>query len=271
MSALPDRPEAPQTTHRLQLPRSTRPEDIVAMIQNVRPQARLDGSVLDLGDGARMVQDADPRRAGRWTVEVPRVREDPAPEGMPDSHGYTTAFPDGLPFGVEREVLDLCWSLGRRLLGAVVTDSGTRLEPHPHSVRDLVVVSPHRVDPASLAELLEIVEPGISVLGEPAEDAERYALTVPLGPDVLEIRAGERSQPTALRRLPWIGESVDYEIVHVTADPQEDALVAPGAQVQARWAEAYVRIGRIAAVLAENVGGYVVDREGFLVALEDLA
>ncbi|MFC0673985.1 hypothetical protein [Brachybacterium hainanense] len=263
--------EAERTAHRLQLPRSTQPQDILAMIRNVRPEATLQDGMLDLGDGARMVQDSDPRRSGRWTVEVPRVREDPAPEGMGDSHDYAAAFPEGLPFGIERDVLDLCWALGRRLYGAVVTDSGVRLEPHPHHVRDLIVVSPHRVDATELAELLAMVEPDVEYVGELVAGAERYALTFPLTEDAIEVRVGERSRPTALRAQRWIDDSVDYEIVHVTADPEEDSLARPDEDVRARWGEAYARIGRLAAVLAENVGGYVVDREGFLVAPEDLA
>lgn len=278
MTALPENTEtlqkdaeAPMTAHRLQLPRSTNPQDILAMVRNVRPEADLADGVLDLGEGARLVQDADARRGGRWSIEVPRVREDPLPAGMTDSHGYAAAFPDGMPFGVERDVLDLCWSLGRRLFGAVVTDSGVRLEPHPHQVRDLIVVSPHRVDNASLAELLANVEKEISVVGSPEKTAPRYALTVPLGDDEIQVRVGERSRPIALREQRWIAKSSDYEIVHITADPEEDAIAAPDADTQARWAEAYARIGRIAAVLVENVGGYVVDREGFLVAPSDLA
>ena len=90
----------------------------------------IDGAI-EIGDDVRLVPDRTPRGAGRWTLETPRVREDPVPEGMVDSHGYGRAFPEGLPFGVERESLDLAWALARRLHGAVVTDeTWRRLSEH---------------------------------------------------------------------------------------------------------------------------------------------
>lgn len=262
-------PEA-MTSHRLQLPSSTSPQAVLTMITNVRPEATLEGRVIDLGEGARLVQDSGPRREGRWTIEVPRLREDPAPEGLGDSHGYAEAFPEGLPFGVERSVLDLCWSIGRRFFGAVVSDSGVRLEPHPHHVRDLTVTSPHQVDAASLLECLEMVEPGVAAVGEVDPEADAYLLSFPIGEDVVEIRVSGTSSPMALRSASWIDGAVDYAVVHVAADPEEDATRTPDEAVQARWSEAYLRIGRVAAVIAENVGGYVVDLEGFLVDPADL-
>src|SRR5699024_10144827 len=97
-----------RTGHRLQLPRDTDPQDVLAMVRNVRPQAQLgtDG-VIDCGDDTRLVPDHSPRGVGRWTLETPYEREDPMPEGMTDSHGYGRAFPQGVPFGPERRALDL--------------------------------------------------------------------------------------------------------------------------------------------------------------------
>src|SRR5699024_12784033 len=103
------------------------------------------------GADARLLPDPRPRGAGRRTLVAPREGELPAPEGRGRSHGYRRAFPEGMPFGADRRALDLTWSLGRRLYGAVVTDSGSRLEPHPFHVRDLTVVSPHALAPESLA------------------------------------------------------------------------------------------------------------------------
>src|SRR5690625_6593385 len=86
------------------------------MVGNVRPDAELreDGGI-EIGDDARLLPDTSPRGAGRWTLDTPRERELPAPEGLGDSHGYGRAFPEGMPFGAERRALDLTWSLGRRL------------------------------------------------------------------------------------------------------------------------------------------------------------
>jgi hypothetical protein len=266
--------EPVRTSHRLQLPRDTDPAEVLTMIRNVRPSAHEDGDgVIDLGDEARLVPDRTPRGAGRWTLETPRDREDPVPAGMVDSHGYGRAFPDGMPFGVERESLDLAWALARRLYGAVVTDAHVRLEPHPYHVRDLTVTSPHALAPESLAQLLAPLEPEAELDRVP-EDSSRtgYGLTAPLsGGDAIEVRVGRTARPVALTALEWLDEAVDYQLVHVTADPEEDAVETPDAATVERWQEAYRRIGLIAGLIAESVGGYVVDLDGLLVDPSDLA
>ena len=265
---------AARTTHRLQLPRDTAPADVLTMVGNVRPDAELreDGGI-EIGDDARLLPDTGPRGAGRWTLDTPRERELPAPEGLGDSHGYGRAFPDGIPFGAERRALDLTWSLGRRLYGAVVTDSGSRLEPHPFHVRDLTVVSPHALAPESLAQLLAPLEPDAE-LDQVPEGTPRngYSVTVPLeGGEEISLRVGRSSRPTALARLSWIDGAADYHLVHLPADEEEDALEAPDAETSQRWSQVYRRIGLIAGLLVETVGGYVVDLEGFLVDPADLA
>ncbi|HJG51138.1 MAG TPA: hypothetical protein K8U89_03615 [Brachybacterium faecium] len=263
----------PRTRHRLQLPRDTEPRDVLTMVSNVHPQvSEGEDGTLELGDGVQLVPDRSPRGAGRWTVETPRIREDPAPAWMTDSHGYGRAFPEGLPFGVERRALDLAWSLGRRLYGAVVTDDGERLEPHPFHVRDLTVVSPHALAPESLALLLAPVEPDAE-LDEAPEDAVRtgYSATIPLPDgDAISLRVGRSARPTALAALDWVEEAVDYELVHLPADPEEDEVEVPEPETAERWQLAYQRIGRIAGLLTESVGGYIVDLEGFLVDPADL-
>ncbi|AXK45976.1 hypothetical protein [Brachybacterium saurashtrense] len=263
-----------RTGHRLQLPRRTDPADVLAMVRNVRPEATEDADgVLHLEHEVRLVPDRSPRGAGRWTLETPREREDPQPEGMDDSHGYGRAFPDGVPFGVERRALDLAWSLGRRLHGAVVTDGGQRLEPHPFHERDLVVTSPHALAPESLAELLAPLEPEAE-LDQVPEEAPRagYSVTIPLPDgDEISLRVGRSARPVALGAVGWLASAVDYELVHLPADPESEATELPEPALAARWQQAYQRIGRLAGLLVESVGGYVVDREGFLVDPADLA
>ncbi|MBB5830478.1 hypothetical protein [Brachybacterium aquaticum] len=262
-----------RTRHRLQLPRDTDPADVLTMVRNVRPGAEADeDGAIDLGDDARLVPDRSPRGAGRWTLDTPQDREDPLPEGMTDSHGYGRAFEDGIPFGVERRALDLVWALGRRLYGAVVTDGHVRLEPHPFHVRDLTVTSPHALAPESLAQLIAPLEPEAELDAVP-EGAERtgYSLSAPLpGGDVLELRVGRTVRPMALTALGWLDDAVDYQLVHVPADEEEDAIEVPDLDTSARWEEAYRRIGRIAEALVETVGGYVTDPDGFLVDPADL-
>src|SRR5699024_8207047 len=154
------------------------------------------------------------------------VREDPLPEGMSDSHGYGRAFPEGMPFGIERAGLDLAWSLGRRLYGAVATDGGARLEPHPFHVRDLAVVSPHALAPQSLAEPLGPLEPEAGPDQGPDGAARSgYRGTIPLSEgEAISLRVGRSSRPGALRAPGWPEEAVDYELVNLPADPEEDAI-----------------------------------------------
>ncbi|MGP5078014.1 hypothetical protein ACTXKZ_08135 [Brachybacterium alimentarium] len=265
---------AARTGHRLQLPRDTDPQDVLAMVRNVRPGAEFsEGGSLETGEDTRLVPDPSPRGAGRWTIETPRVREDPVPEGMGDSHGYGRAFPEGMPFDVERRALDLVWSLARRLYGAVVTDDGVRLEPHPFHLRDLIVVSPHALAPESLAELIAPLEPEAE-LDQVADGTPRtgYSATIPLGDgDEIVVRVSRSSRHSALDAVAWLDDAVDYELVHVPRDDEEDAIEVPDAETAERWSLAYRRIGLIAGLLTETVGGYVVDLEGFLVDPADLA
>lgn len=272
----PDAPEDQEarTSHRLQLPRDTDPSDVLTMVRNVRPAAELreDGG-FEIGDDSCLLPDTGPRGAGRWTLDTPRERELPAPDGMGDSHGYGRAFPEGMPFGAERRALDLIWSLGRRLYGAVVTDSGARLEPHPFHIRDLTVVSPHALAPESLAQLLAPLEPDAE-LDQAPEDAPRsgYSVTVPLdGGEEISLRVGRSERPAALTQLSWIDDAADYQLVHLPADEEEDGQEAPDTETSQRWSQVYRRIGLIAGLLVETVGGYVVDLEGFLVDPADLA
>lgn len=262
-----------RTSHRLQLPRDTDPAAVLTMVRNLHPDAEQgEDGAIELGDELRLVPDRSPRGAGRWTLETPRVREEPLPEGMGDSHGYGRAFPDGIPFGAERQGLDLAWSLGRRLYGAVVTDAGMRLEPHPFHLRDLTVVSPHALAPESLAELLAPLAPEAE-LDQVPDGAPRtgYSVTIPLeaGEDI-SLRVGRSARPAVLRALAWVHDAVDYELVHLPADPEDDAIESPEPETVQRWEHAYRQIGMIAGLLTEAVGGYIVDVEGLLVDPADL-
>jgi hypothetical protein len=264
---------APRTSHRLQLPRDTAPEAVLTMVRNVIPEAEAeaDGSI-HLGEDTYLLPDTGPRGAGRWDLDVPQVREDPPTPGLDDSHGYSRAFPEGLPFGPERSALDLAWSLGRRLHGAVVTDSGVRLEPHPCHVRDLTVVSSHALAPESFAQLIAPLEPEAELDRVP-EDAPRsgYSLSIPLpGEDLISVRVGLSSRPVALRAVSWLEDAVDYEIVHLPLDEAEGEVEQPDEGTSARWGAVYGRIGLIAGAIQEAVGGYIVDLEGFLVDPRDL-
>lgn len=282
------------TSHRLQLPHGTSAETVVTMIRNVVPDARLDEGGIDIGGGAVLIEDA--RRPSRWTLTTPRVRDSEPADDLPDSHGYGRAFADGMPFGDERAALDLAWSLARRLDGAVVTDSHTRLEPHPCHVRDLFVTSPNALIATDLLALVRTVEPDADLIEPPAEaDTTGYMLRIPIagsddaqgvatagagavlltpaadeGADEILVRVGPTSRPTALEALPWLDGAVDYEVVHDVVDERDAEIEVPDDATAARWTEIYRRIGLVAGLIVETVGGYVVDLEGFLVDPVDL-
>jgi hypothetical protein len=282
------------TSHRLQLPHGTSPQTVLTMIHNVLPDAEAGEHGIDLGDGARLVEDE--RRPARWTLHTPRVRDVEPSDGLPDSHGYGRAFQDGMPYGQERRLLDLVWSLARRLDGAVVTDSRQRLEPHPCHVRDLAVTSPHALQAEDLLELVQSVEPEATLVPvPPGAETSGYMLQIPLGvpdtgqgirmsgagtvliaadedeaEDEIHVRVGGTRAPAALAALPWLEDAVDYEIVHLPVDEAEVEVDVPDERTALRWAEIYRRIGLLAGVIVETVGGYVVDLEGFLVDPADL-
>lgn len=257
------------TTHRLQLPRATAPEALVTLIRNVQPEAELVDGRIHLSGGAVLVQDESPRGAGRWDLAVTPQRDTEPPVVEGEAHGYDAAFPAGLPFGEEKAALDLMVAIARRLFGAVVTDSGTRLEPLPHGDRDLVVTSPHRVDVESLRDMLAVVLPEVELVsGDDTTATVLFASEV--GPDSIEIRLSPSIKPTALANQSWIDTAVDYDIVHLSGDDSEMDLDVPSDEVSARWADVYRQIGLVAGVLVENLGGYVTDRTGFLVDPKDL-
>lgn len=268
----------PLTAHRLQLPRTTDPADVLTMIRNVRPEAALDGGVLTIGDGVRLVADESRRGAGRWTLEAPRERGDAsqgdsAREAEPDSHGYGRAFPDGQPEGVELEALDLAWSLARRLFGAVVTEDGVRLEPHPCCIPDLAVLSPHVLAPESFAQLIAPLEPEATLDDDPTDaPISSYGLSIDLdeGGRVL-VHVGRGEIPVALQDVPWADEAVYYMVVYEPEDRAELQLEQPDEATAQRWVRVYRRIGQIVGLVHETVGGFVVDPEGFLVDPAQLA
>jgi hypothetical protein len=277
-----------RASHRLRLPRDTEPADVLTMIRNVLPEAEEADGVIDLGSDARLVPDSGPRSAGRWTLEVPRLRDPEPAEDLPDVYGFARAFPEGMPYGVERQMLHLAWSLGRRLYGAVTTDGGVLLEPHPYAVRDLIVTSPNALVADDLLSLVQDLEPAARLdIAPQSEDAVGYSLAIPLDPDggsddendgtdgndrdEIVLSVGPSSAPTALAEVGWLEEAVDHTIAHLPADGTEDAVELPSDEVAARWGDAYLRIGRLAGLLVENLGGYVSDIEGFLVDPAHLA
>jgi hypothetical protein len=273
--------EPERTSHRLRLPRDTAPLDVLTMILNILPEAEMQDGTIELGSDARLVPDTGPRSGGRWTLEVPRTRDPEPPGDLPDRYGFGRAFPEGVPYGVERQMLQLVWSLGRRLYGAVTTDGGVLLEPHPYAVRDLIVTSSNALVAEDLLGLVRDLEPAARVdIAPQTEDAVGYSLVIPLeeqdgsedGPrDEIVVTVGPSSAPTALAEVGWLGEAVDHTIAHLPADETEDSVELPSDEVAARWEDAYRRIGRLAGLLVESVGGYVTDVEGFLVDPAHLA
>ncbi|WP_259558586.1 hypothetical protein [Brachybacterium sillae] len=240
------------------------------MLRSLRPQAQLVDDTIALGEGVSLRHEPSRRRPGRWALETPRVREQQHAPELPDSHGYGRAFAEGLPFGAERRALDLAWTLARRLGGAVVTDSGARLEPHPAQVRDLQVVALEALGADGLLALARAVEPTAAALPT-APDSDVAAVSVPVEQGYLLVARGPLDPvPTALAAAPWTAEAVSFTIQHHPQDPEEDALETPDAATGDRWTRVLRTAGHLALAVRGAVGGYVLDGEGVLVDPADL-
>lgn len=88
-----------------------------------------------------------------WVVECEPMRGEPAPPELAASDRWASAFPEGLPVGLEYQVLLVLERMARRLAGAVrIAGSGVVMQPDPDSAVSLAVYSPRWVGPAELAE-----------------------------------------------------------------------------------------------------------------------
>lgn len=157
--------------HRLQLPTGIPDDEVAILLSNLDPDPDLDtaGDVLRLAEDATLERESE----GGWVLRTPPQRE-----SEPPGHGLTVlarSFPDGVPFGDERDRLELLIALARRLGGHVTTDDGHVITPHPHDVATITLVTPYWLQPEDLEALVRglVPEARLDIPELPAEPSRQ--------------------------------------------------------------------------------------------------
>ncbi|MDO5722380.1 MAG: hypothetical protein Q4P06_07570 [Actinomycetaceae bacterium] len=124
-------------------------------------QAHLRGPYRLAGEDRRKLQTPHHLEQA-WVVEVPPQRGGPAPEFFMSTDPVAAAFPDGMPAGLELEVINCLQRIARRLAGAVRTaPSGKLIEPDADSAVNMIVYAPRWVEETDLAQLLRPYLPDV--------------------------------------------------------------------------------------------------------------
>jgi hypothetical protein len=156
-------PRMLRDAHLLLVPSTVTIHDVAELVKaRVRGSAMATTGVVRLGRHSRLLgpfqmtmEDAvDAQVPMPWTVayafQAPVEREDPPAPGVDDRDGFAHAFPDGLPWREEGRGLHLLVALARRLHGAVRVTGGRLVQPDSDRAVDVVVHSPHWLDPEVL-------------------------------------------------------------------------------------------------------------------------
>lgn len=150
-----------------------------------------------------------------WVVECEPMRGEPAPPELAASDRWASAFPEGLPVGLEYQVLLVLERMARRLAGAVrIAGSGVVMQPDPDSAVSLAVYSPRWVGPAELAEALAEAFPETIDSRELVADAQR------------ESSRQSRRDAEAERELRSVVQELSDELREALARDREHALSA---------------------------------------------
>ncbi len=259
-----------------------------ARFRGVVPDAVVPPGELRLTEGARAV--------GPFPLTPPQVQAldlpggaaevfalhvaDPEPRGLPaavpdDRDGIARALPEGLPQGVELQVLGWAVAAARRVGGAVVVDGRTVLAPDPVSGVDLTLYSAHVLTPDDALGVLRTTMPAARVVSvEPRSSGPAdFVLSGDTPYDgAVVLRAHRVPQvPLALGALDWreYGPHA-YQVRWAPPDPYELEVERPsGVHVIAR-SRARVLVARVAAMLQGRLAGTLVDDGGFVVRDLDL-
>lgn len=273
-------------THHLHLDSDIRDEDLCGLARNWYPEATREERTIRVSDSAALVfNELD--EAWELQVEPHREQSDSASQ-IPDSYGLTSAFPDGLPVGEERDLLEFALSAARRLGGTVATDTGHELRPHVLMMPNLTIISPYEMNSAQALEVVrEIVpEATLAVAGgdsslQPGESSESpdgpqstpFALALPVFPEAdLEVRVERlEHEIPALAHVQWVREgAVSYAVMFQPHDESRAVSTTPDQAQITQWREAYLGCSAIAKSLHDAVGGFIVDIDDFLVEPEAL-
>lgn len=117
---------------------------------------RIDSSVRQ-----QLKTPADQEQA--WIIDVERCRTEPAPEFLLATDLIAQAFPDGMPAGLEYEIIQAMQRFARRLAGSIrVAGTGGLIEPDADSAVAITVYASRWVDEEDLTALLRPYFPDIT-------------------------------------------------------------------------------------------------------------
>lgn len=265
-------------THHLHLDSDISEEDLYTLARNWYPEATRDEHTIRISETAALAFD---ELQEAWALQVEAHRDDPSASQIPDNYGLAAAFPQGLPGGEERDVLEFALSAARRLGGTVTTDTGHELRPHVLMMPNLTIVSPYELDSAQALEVVrEIVPearlaeaaPGGGEGGQAAQEAS-FALTLPIFPEAgLQVKVGRlEHEIPALDHVQWVREGAVCYAIMFESHEESDAVASTPDQAQVKqWREAYLGCSAIAKSLHDTVGGFIMDIDQFLVDPDSL-
>lgn len=97
-----------------------------------------------------------------WVVTAPKVRTNPAPQFLVKSDPVAAAFPQGMPAGLEYEVINALVRIARRLAGVIrVEPEGKLIQPDADAAVTMTVYASRWVDEDDLAGLLRPYLPDV--------------------------------------------------------------------------------------------------------------
>jgi hypothetical protein len=201
------------------------------------------------------------------------VRVAPQPTGQ----GWALLRPDPLSW-VDRTVLSPSWvdpgealDIAQRTVpGAELAVEGTAWEGlTPEAVAALESTDDDDAPPPDEREALHRAAEARDAAAAAGDDVlDAYALVVPLpagGLVQLEV-AGAAEPPPVLHGVPWAASAVTYSAVWWPDDPAAAEHEVPAPDVRAARARAGAVIAALTDALADEVGGVVVDADGFPLA-----
>lgn len=254
-------------THTLVLDSSYGLDDLFALALNRYPLARKKKKTIRVSDTTSLVWHPSKNEA---SIEVPMHRES-EPSDIPDGYGFDTAFPNGVPAGEEREILEFALNAVRRLGGKLVTDTGHELSPHQFMQPGLMVVAAYELAPKDLLEIVHTIVKEAEIVDEP--EGFPYALSAPIFAHadlVVEASTLEEDIP-AIEHVEWVKEGAAlYTVVYRPDDLSTLVSEKPEPSQVREWREAYLGCSAVARAIWDETGGFILDHENYLVEPNEL-
>lgn len=254
-------------THTLVLDQSYGLDDLFALALNRYPLARKKKKTIRVSDTTTLVWHPSKNEA---SIEVPMHRES-GPAEIPDGYGFDSAFPNGVPAGEEREILEFALNAVRRLGGKLVTDTGHELSPHQFMQPGLMVVAAYELAPKDLLEIVHTIVKEAEIVGEP--QGFPYELSAPIFAHadlVVEATTLEEDIP-AIEHVEWVKEGAAlYTVVYRPDDLSTLVSEKPEPSQVREWREAYLGCSAVARAIWDETGGFILDHENYLVEPNEL-